>query len=106
MKRLLIGVALGILLGSPAQGDGQVSGLTEVTMETIGRTSFKLPEGYGRLVNVVISSEVHYLYFEDQRGTIRVVLIGPRGAVPRSRAPLQLLSPDIYVITRGPVGAS
>jgi hypothetical protein len=84
-----------------AQGDEQPPDLTEVALETAGHTVFKLPESYGHLVDVVISSEVHYLYFEDGAGTIRVVLIGPRGALPRARTQLQLLSSDVYLIQRG-----
>jgi len=103
MKRWLLGLGFGVMLASTAQGQGldEKAQLTHVTVETFGRTAFKLPKEYGRLVNVVVSSEVHYLYFEDGAGEIRVVLIGPRGAVPRARAPLQLLSPDVYLIKRG-----
>ena len=102
MRRLLIGLAFGMMLGSTGHAEEPPAGkLNELTVEPVGHASFKLPERYGRLVNVVISSEVHYLYFEDQAGTIRVVLVGPRGAVPRSRSPLQLLSSDVYLIKRG-----
>ena len=102
MRRWLLGLAIGMMLGSTGHAEELAnSKLSELAVETIGHATLKLPERYGRLVDVVVSSEVHYLYFEDQAGTIRVVLVGPRGAVPRSRSQLQLLSPDVYFIKRG-----
>ena len=108
MKRLLIGLtlglALGLLLGAAAQGANAPEDplvLSELTMGTFGRTAFKVPESFGRLVNVVVSSDVHYLYFEDPMGTIRIVPIGQRGAAQRARSQLQLLSEDVFVIKRG-----
>ena len=102
MRRLLLGLAFGMMLGSTGQAEEPVSSkLNDLPMETVDRTYFRLPGRYGRLVNVVVSSEVHYLYFEDEVGTVHVVLIGPRGAVPRSRNQLQLLSSDVYLIKRG-----
>ena len=103
MKRVLLGLVCGIALASTAHGEAlpEVTRLSEVTMEASGRQSFTLPSRYGRLVNVVVSSEVHYLYFEDSAGSIRVVLIGPRGATSRSRNQLGLLSPDVALIKRG-----
>ena len=103
MKRWLLVAGLGMALASTAQGAGpdEQGPLTDVTVETFGRAAFKLPREYGRLVNVVVSSEIHYLYFEDDAGAIRVVLLGPRGAVPKARAPLQLLSTDVHLIKRG-----
>ena len=103
MKRVLLGILLGLLMGAAAQGEEapQESVLTEMTMGTFGRTTFKVPESYGVLVQVAVSSDIHYLYFEDAAGTIRIVPVGQRGAVQRSRAPLQLLSSDVFVIERG-----
>ena len=103
MKRWWLGVGLGMVLASTAQGEGldEQGPLHDVTVETFGRTAFKLPTEYGRLVNVVVSSEIHYLYFEDPAGAIRVVRLGPRGAVPKARTPLQLLSTDVSLIKRG-----
>ena len=102
MRRVLLGLACGIALASTAHGEEPaVTRLSEVTMDTTGRTAFMLPSRYGRLVNVVVSSEVHYLYFEDPVGTIRIVLVGPRSALSRSRNQLQLLSPDVAFIKRG-----
>jgi len=103
MKRWWLGMGLVMVLASTAQGEGrdEQGPLTDVMVETFGRAAVKLPTEYGRLVNVVVSSEVHYLYFEGEAGEIRVVLLGPRGAVPRARAPLQLLSTDVYLLKRG-----
>ena len=103
MRRVLLGLVCGIALASTAHGAEQpeVTRLAEVTMETTGRRPFTLPSQYGRLVNVVVNSEVHYLYFEDPAGTIRIVLIGPSGAISRSRKQLELLSPDVTFIKRG-----
>jgi hypothetical protein len=103
MRRVLLGILLGFLLGSTASGEEglQESVLTEVTMGTFGRTTFKVPEEYGRLVQVAVSSDIQYLYFEDGAGTIRIVPVGQRGAVQRSRAPVQLLSSSVFVIERG-----
>ena len=103
MRRVVLGILLGLLLGATAQGEEvpQESVLTETTMGTFGRTAFKVPESYGTLIQVAVSSDIQYLYFEDGVGTIRIVPIGQRGAVQRSRAPLQLLSSDVFVIERG-----
>ncbi|OGX40568.1 MAG: hypothetical protein A3C53_08960 [Omnitrophica WOR_2 bacterium RIFCSPHIGHO2_02_FULL_68_15] len=100
---MLLGILLGLLLGAAAQGQEppQESVLTEMTMGTFGRTAFKVPESYGVLVQVAVSSDIHYLYFEDAAGTIRIVPIGQRGAVQRSRAPIQLLASEVFVIERG-----
>lgn len=95
------GLLLGLLVASAARGAEQVEKLQEVSMESIGRAAFQVPEGYGRLANVVVNDEVHYLYFEDQAGAIRVVLIGPRGAAPRARNALTLLVPEVHLIKRG-----
>ena len=104
MRRLLLGLACGIALASAAQGEEPpvVTKLNEVPlMEPAGRNAFTLPSRYGRLVNATVSAEVHYLYFEDATGTVRVVLIGPPGAVSRARQQFQLLSPDVTLIKRG-----
>ena len=102
MKRWVVGVAMGILLGRCAQAaDAPAVKLTDVPIETISSGAFSLPQSYGRLASVVISSEVHYLYFEDGAGTVRVLLVGPRGAAQRSRNALQLLSPDVFLLKRG-----
>lgn len=103
MRRVLLGVLLGLAVGAAAHGEEapQESVLSEATMGTFGRTTFKVPESYGRLVQVAVSSDIHYLYFEDEAGAIRIVPVGQRGAVQRSRAPIQLLSTSVVVIERG-----
>jgi hypothetical protein len=103
MKRLMLGVMLGLLLGSVAHGeeDPLETVLTENPMGTLSRTHFKVPPSYGPLMDVAVSSDVHYLYFQDEFGTIRIVPVGQRAAAQRSRAPIQLLSTDVFVIERG-----
>jgi len=103
MKRLLLGILLGIAVSATARGQEGSLVLTELPMETLGRTIFQLPKEYGRLAEVAVSAEVHYLYFEDPQGTIRVVPVGRRGAVQRSRTQLHLLSSDVYLVERGNV---
>ena len=103
MRRVLLGLVCGIALASAAHGAEPPATirLTEVTMESGGHHPFMIPSQYGRLVNVVASADVHYLYFEDSAGTIRVVLIGQPGAISHARQPLQLLSPVVTFIKRG-----
>ena len=102
MTRWWLGVIVGLAMGAVAYGEeSEVTRLNEVAMETAGGHAFRIPDQYGHLVTVVISGEVQHLYFEDQAGNIRVVLIGPRGAVQRSRSSLQLLSPDVFLMKRG-----
>ena len=107
MRRMLLGLVCGIALASTAHGEepADVTRLNEVAMGTAGRNAFTLPARYGRLVNAAVSSEVHYLYFEDSAGTIRVVLVGQPGAVSRARTQLELLSADVLFIKRGAEGA-
>ena len=106
MKRLIAGVVLGVLAVSAAQAqepqkDERVTKFEESAVGPIGGGSFEVPQTFGRLVNVVASSDIHYLYFEDSVGTIRVVQIGLRSASQRARNPLQLLSPSVLVMKRG-----
>ena len=103
MRRVLLGVLLGLAVGATAHSEEppQESVLSEVTMGTFGRTTFKVPESFGKLVQVAISADIHYLYFDDAAGTIRIVPVGQRGASQRSRAPIQLLSASVFVIERG-----
>jgi len=63
--------------------------------------TFSIPPAFGRLVSVSARGEVQYLYFEGEDGAIRMVLIGPRGAIQRARTELQLLTPEVYLIKRG-----
>ena len=102
MRRIIAGLIIGLLLSSAAQGaDQQVEKLVEGEIAGISGATFAIPEGYGRLVNVVVSSEVHHLYFQDDAGVIRIVLVGQRAAAFRARTALHLLSPNVYRIDRG-----
>ena len=104
MRRMLMGVLLGLVLGATVHGEEpkEELKLTESAVGNIRGNPFKIPTSYGRLVSVVANSEVHYLYFEDGAGNLRVVLVGQRGAVQRSRNPLQLLTSEVQLIERGP----
>jgi len=98
---LLVSLAAGSLVW--AQPPASPSALTETIVEAATGEALSIPPSYGRLVSVVVSSsEVHHLYFQDERGTIRVVLIGPRGALPRARQALQLLSTSVFTLERKP----
>ena len=108
MKRWLWGVGFGVILGSAAHGettrhgDAPIQRLEEMRVHaTTDQDEFTLPAAYGRLVSVAIRAEVHHLYFEGTDGTVRIVLIGPRGSIQRARSELQLLSSEVHVITRG-----
>ena len=105
MRRLLVGLVAGLALSVAAHGEETEIAtlkLNESTVQNIRGNRFQIPQSYGRLVSVVNSSDIHYLYFEDSQGQIRVVQIGLRGAVQRSRNPLQLLTPDVHLIERDP----
>ncbi len=108
MRRWVLGLLLGIIVSSIAEGqdEARYEKLMDLPMETVGRTLFHVPASYGQLVNVVVSSDVHYLYFEDQDGTIRVITVGLGSASSKARRPLQLLSPDVHLIKRGASAAS
>ena len=101
MKRLVIGLALGVLLGSSAHAEVEKVKLEEVAMTSINNEALEIPNEYGRLVNAALRADVHYLYFEAPDGSVRVVLIGPRGAIQRTRNELQLLTPEVLLIKRG-----
>ena len=108
MKRLIAGVMLGALAVSAAHAqdehgeeDERAVKIEELMVGPVGGGTFAVPPSYGRLVNVVVSSDIHYLYFEDGTGTIRVLQIGVRSASQRARSPLQLLTPNIMVLERG-----
>jgi len=105
MTRWLLGLLLGVVLGSTAHGATPVQRLEEMHVKaTTDQQQFSLPAEYGRLVSVAIRAEVHYLYFEGSDGTLHIVLIGPKGSIQRAKSELQLLSPEVYVITRGEPG--
>jgi len=105
MKRLLAFLLTFLLMGvSAAQEkydkEEEAAKLAELPMEALGQGALKIPAAYGRLVTVAVSTDVHYLYFEDASGTIRVVPVGQRAAAQRARAAIQLLAPSAYVIER------
>lgn len=102
MRRVLVGVALGMLAGIVlAHGEERPKLFNEVTLTGANDRPLSVPATYGRLVGVVVNADIHYLYFEDSAGTIRVVLLGAPGAVQRSRTPLQQAASEVYVIKRG-----
>lgn len=106
MRRILVGLVLGMLVAAAAHGEEPPAGFTDLKVQSVGGSTFRIPEEFGRLVNVVVSGEIHYLYFEDVGGTIRIVQLGPRGAASRARSPLHLLSSSVFTVERGaPVGA-
>ena len=96
---VFVGIALGVALAGAAHGQ-EAKLFHEVEIQTIRGTGFTLPKEFGRLVNVVVDSEVHYLYFEDRSGTLRIAAVGPRGAVTRAKNQLQLLTQDVALIKR------
>jgi hypothetical protein len=102
MRRWLLGLALGMLLGWAAQGAAQPqpAPLEELLMTSARDETLAIPPEYGHLVSVAVSSEVHHLYLQDTQGVIRVVLVGPQGAMQRVRHGLHLLSRDVYTIER------
>lgn len=102
MNRWIAAILIGLGLSAVAYGQEDHTRLAEVPMETAGGHPFRVPEHYGHLVDVVISGEVQYLYFEDQVGALRIVLVGPRSAIQRSRASLDLLATDVFLIKRAP----
>ena len=101
MKRLVWVLGLGVLCGSTVQAAADRQHLEEVRMASVTNEPFAIPSGYGHLVSVAVKSEIHYLYFEDATGAVRVVLIGPRGSAQRARNDLQLLTPEVFLMTRG-----
>ena len=102
MKRWFIGIIVGLLIGSTAHGDMVRQPLEEVDVKPMtANQQFVLPTSYGRLVNVAMRSEVQYLYFEGADGTIRIMLLGPKGSTQRAKSDLQLLTPEVFVVRRG-----
>ena len=98
---MVVGLGLVALAGAAHGQDVAVQELTEMhEMETVRGTPFTLPKAFGNLVNVVVDNEVHYLYFEDRAGNLRIVLLGPRSAVSRVRTPLQLLTSEVILVKR------
>jgi hypothetical protein len=100
MSSRLAGLMVGLVLGSVAAQGAERQGPGEIPVQTTARAPFELPASYGRLAGVAVNSGVHYLYFEGQDGSIRILLVGPRGSIQQARAELQVLSPDVYLMER------
>jgi hypothetical protein len=105
MRRIIAGVLVGIMVGATAQGAGREEPVTDLPMQTLDKQPFLVPASYGRLVAVTVDSEVQYLYFQDEAGAVRIVLVGPRGAASRARAAMELLSQSAHLIKRRPSAA-
>ena len=104
MKRILMGILLGLMLGSAAKvahGTNEQR-MSEAQIDAMGAGALEIPSAYGSLVDVAVSSEIHHLYFQDSQGEIRVVLIGPHAAAQKARHAIQTLSDKVYVIKRTP----
>ena len=104
MKRVLMGILLGLMLGSAAKvahGTNEQR-MSEVQIDAVDAGALEIPGAYGRLVDVAVSSGVHHLYFQDSQGYIRMVLIGPNAAAQKARHTIQTLSDKVYVIKRTP----
>ena len=100
MRRLLMGMVLGVVLSATVYAAVEREALREIAVNTVNDAPFIIPPEYGHLVSVVTKSEVQYLYFEAPDGTVRVMLIGSRGAIQRASSELQLLTPEVYVMKR------
>ncbi len=99
----LVLVAALVTAAAPASAETRVqapAGLSEVVIGRDDGQPAVIPPEYGRLVGVTANDEMHYLFFEDHQGTVRIVLIGPRGAVQRARSGVQLVAPATYVLPR------
>ena len=105
MKRIVLGLVLGLVLASAAHGEEgteKTEKLTDTPLLTNSNGAFVIPQEYGHLVSVVESADVHYLYFQDAAGQIRILLLGPRTSASRARTPVQLLNSNVVLIKRGP----
>ena len=93
-------VLVGGLLCAAAVQAAERQRLQDVRVTSTTNEPFSIPPVYGHLVSVVVKSEIHYLYFEDNTGTIRIVLLGPRGSAQKARNDFQLLTPEVFLIKR------
>lgn len=59
-----------------------------------------IPREYGKLVSVVESGGVHYLYFQDDDGNVRIFLLGVKGSASRAKVDLEALPHSVYKIPR------
>ncbi len=92
-------VATVFLCGPLSITEASAANLDEVPLAFKGST-IAVPRSYGRLVDVVESNQIHYLYFEDSEGVIRILLVGSKGTSVRANQQLEILSPDVYIIPR------
>src|SRR3989338_3628864 len=65
-----------------------------------GFQQVSIPKDYGKLVSVVESGGVHYLYFQDEEGPFRIVFVGIKGTASRSKVDLEALPHSVYKISR------
>ncbi len=103
MRRIWLGLMIGITITAAGVGAAPPESEEPLRETAVGAprgTTLAIPPQYGSLVGVVMSSDVHHLYFQDARGTIRILLIGAPGAVQRARQKLQLLTNEVYTIER------
>jgi len=89
---------LGMLLATTAV----IAAELEDAPVTFKGSAITVPKSYGRLVSVVETNQIHYLYFEDDDGAIRVLLVSNKGTNLRASQALEMLSPNAYLIPRSP----
>lgn len=65
-----------------------------------GSQQVSIPKEYGKLVSVVENNGVHYLYFQSEEGTLRIVLLGIKGIASRAKVDLETLPHSVYKIPR------
>jgi len=100
MRNACLWLVVGMLLFAPGAHADEQNLFEEAPLEAGRGAVLSIPPGYGDLISVVESSEVHHLYFQDRSGVIRMILVGPRGAAQRAKHELQLLSNTVYTIER------
>jgi len=76
------------------------AGELEETPISLRGSTISIPRSYGRLVDVVENNQIHYLYFEDAEGMIRIVLVGQRGTGVKANQELEMLSSNVYLLPR------
>lgn len=108
MRHVLIGMLVGF--GSATLAYGQMRPdapeLQELLISRGERNGLTIPRAYGRLASVAVTADIHHLYFEDADGVIRIVRIGPGSAGQRGRYETELLTPDVYVVSREPAAGA
>ena len=86
-------------IGLMAAVSASATELEEIALMFKGST-ITVPRSYGRLVSVVESNQVHYLYFEDAEGVIRILLVGSKGTSLRAAQQFEVLSNTAYILPR------